>query len=195
MKINIKIVIIIIIIVIYLYFNFFKNDMIYVKSTIDNKYYLVNKNTTSQQASNMLAQININMHLITNYLYDNKENYKSNIEYINRLHDKIVDVVVLENRMDNSYTSYSVNKGEQLIFCLRSKNKNYDLHDINLLMYVVLHEMAHIGCPIYDNHGELFKKIFAFLTETAISLNLYKKINFNKYSAEYCGMKINNSII
>lgn len=194
-KIKIEIIILFIICVIYLYFKFFNSDMIYVKSNIDNKYYLVNKNNTSQYASDMLAQINLNMNTLVNYLYTNKNQYSEYIEYIDRLHDKITNVVILENKMNNNYTSYSVNKGEQLIFCLRSKDNNYQLHDINLLMYVVIHEMAHIGCPIYDNHGTLFKKIFAFLTDTAISLNIYKKIDFKKYSVEYCGMKIQNSIV
>jgi predicted metal-dependent hydrolase len=62
-------------------------------------------------------------------------------------------------------------------------------------MYVVLHEISHVACPIYDNHGPLFKKIFGFLTKIAINLGLYTKINFNENHTEYCGLMITDSII
>lgn len=62
-------------------------------------------------------------------------------------------------------------------------------------MYVVLHEISHVACPIYDNHGPLFKKIFAFLTKEAVKLNLYEIIDFNTNPKIYCGMKITDSII
>lgn len=100
----------------------------------------------------------------------------------------------MESSENSIYTSYSVNKGEEIIFCLRSKETKHKLHDINLVMYVVLHEMAHVACPEYG-HGVLFKKIFAFLALRAIDLGIYKKIDFSKDTREYCGMNINDSII
>ena len=65
---------------------------------------------------------------------------------------------------------------------------------MNLVMYVVLHEMAHIACPEYG-HTQLFKQIFAFFAETAIKINLYEKINFNENPSEYCGLTVTDSII
>jgi hypothetical protein len=69
------------------------------------------------------------------------------------------------------------------------------LHDINLMMYVVLHEISHVACPVYDNHGPLFKKIFAFITNAAIKIGLYTKINFGTQPEEYCGLMITDSIV
>ena len=63
------------------------------------------------------------------------------------------------------------------------------------MMYVVLHEISHVACPIYDNHGPLFKKIFGFLTNEGIKLNIYTNIDFKNKPVEYCGMTINESII
>ena len=88
---------------------------------------------------------------------------------------------------------YSVNKGEQIVFCLRSKNTG-KLHSLNLVMYVALHEMAHVACPEYG-HTKLFKKIFAFFTKTAIEMGIYERIPFNQRPEEYCGLTITDSII
>src|SRR5690242_13768680 len=44
-------------------------------------------------------------------------------------------------------TSYTENKGEQLVLCLREKmpkNGENQLHDINTMMFVVCHELTHI---------------------------------------------------
>jgi hypothetical protein len=142
----------------------------------------------------MLSKIKKNMYSLSQYLETNKDKYKDFTQYIDQLSTKIYGCTIMESSENSIYTSYSVNKGEEIIFCLRSRSKKNELHDINLVMYVVLHEMAHVACPEYG-HGDLFKKIFAFLTERAVELNLYTKIDFYKNPTEYCGLIINDSII
>src|SRR5438445_471854 len=80
--------------------------------------------------------------------------------YIEQLKERMSNVIISESSENNGYTSYSINKGEQIVFCLRSKKDNNHLHDLNLLMYVALHEMAHVACPEIG-HTDLFKEIFA----------------------------------
>jgi hypothetical protein len=171
-------------------------DMTYVRSDLDGKYYLVRDLPDKQNASNTLARLKSHIYTVTDYLYAhrNDANFKDNIEYIEQLNSRIKNAIIIESTSDSIYTSYSVNKGEQLVFCIRSiKNKN-DLHDVNLMMYVVLHEMSHVACPELG-HTALFKKIFAFITTVAVSLNIYKKIPFASEPKEYCGMQITDSII
>jgi len=130
-----------------------------------------------------------------NYLDENKNNlyidYKS---YIIQLVDKMKDVTISESKEKDSTTSYSVNKGEQLVFCIRSKKDWNSFHDMNTLMYVGLHEISHIGCPEYG-HTPLFKKIFAFFTKVAIELKLYSHVEYRTHPQEYCGIYITDSII
>lgn len=164
-----------------------------VKSSIDNKTYFVRNKNNSKDAANLLANVKTNMLILNNYLINNKSKFKEYEPYINLLNERINDVILRESGENNSFTSYSVNKGESIVFCLRSKQTE-ELYDINLLMYVALHEMAHIACPEYD-HTPLFKKIFAFFTKVAIELNIYKYINFDKDNVNYCGLTISNSII
>ena len=43
---------------------------------------------------------------------------------------------ISESTKDNKYTSYSVNKGEKIVFCLRSRDEKNKLVDINIMMFV-----------------------------------------------------------
>jgi predicted metal-dependent hydrolase len=172
-----------------------KSEVKYVKSNIDGKEYLVRDVPDKQEASDLLAKLKQNMFKLRDHLLQNKSNekYKEYSEYIDQLNKRITNVVINESTPDSTYTSYSVNKGEQIVFCLRSK---YDssLHDLNLLMYVAIHELAHVACPEYG-HTDLFKKIFAFFSNISIKINIYEKIDFPGDPTEYCGMIISESII
>lgn len=171
-----------------------RKEVKYIRSDIDFRKYLVRDLKDNQQAANMLAKIRKNLIDLTNHLVKNKDKYKEFTKYINRIDRKVHNVIISENSENSTYTSYSVNKGEQLVFCLRSKRNRDKLHDINLVMYVALHEIAHIGSPEYG-HTDLFKKIFAFLTMTAIEMGMYNKMNFRIDPKEYCGLMITESIM
>ena len=190
-------IIITIFVVIICYFKYSYPNMTYVKSDIDGNLYLVRNLKDKQQASNTLARIRNNIIHLSDHLYEhiNDDNNKKYEQYIKILHNKVRDIVIVESTQDSIYTSYSVNKGEQIVFCLRSRKLRSDLHDINLMMYVVLHEISHVACPIYDNHGPLFREIFAFICTSAINLGIYKKIDFASHPEDYCGLTINDSIV
>ena len=51
-----------------------------------------------------------------------------------------------------------------------------------------------MGCPEIG-HGDLFKKVFRFLTLKAIDLGLYEKDDYSANPVEYCGMILSSSII
>jgi len=196
MNVFVIIIIIIFVCVIITLLRIEKYEVKYIKSDIDGEEYLVRDLPDKQQASNLLAKVKKNMMTLVNYLYehkDEKEN-KEYVQYIMQLKNRLVGVVINESADDSAYTSYSVNKGEQIVFCLRSKRILNKLHDLNLVMYVALHEMAHVGCPEYG-HTALFKKIFAFLCTVAIKIGIYSKVNFNFDPTEYCGLMITESII
>jgi predicted metal-dependent hydrolase len=172
-----------------------KRDVKYVKSDIDGKKYLVRDIKDKQKAANFLAKLRKNLIKLSTDLDEKKyAEYYEYKQYIERISSKIYNIEFSESSEDSIYTSYSVNKGEQIVFCLRSKNKKEKIHDINLVMYVALHEIAHVASPEYG-HTELFKRIFSFLTKVAIKIGVYKKINFKFDPTEYCGLMISESII
>ena len=188
--------ILIFIIIIFIYFFLFinRNNLIYVESNSGTKF-LVHKDNLKNDKANLLGKIVENMFILKNHMVKNINNFKSFKPYIKQLKDNLseTNTVVYETDPESNLKSYSVNKGEELSFCLKSK-KSGELHDINLIMYVAIHEMAHIACPEIG-HGELFKKIFRKLAEEAIKIGVYKKVNFSNNPVEYCGMILSSSII
>jgi hypothetical protein len=193
MRLIFFILIIILILGFYFWYNY--RTMTFVKSALDNRYYMVRDLPDKDNAANMLSTLRSNLFILIDHLDQNKNNlyieYKS---YIEQLVSKIRDVSISESKEKDSTTSYSVNKGEQLVFCIRSKKEWNKFHDMNTLMYVGLHEIAHIGCPEYG-HTPLFKKIFAFFTKIAIELKIYNFIDYRSNPQEYCGIFITDSII
>lgn len=191
MKGNILLGLIIIFVYIFIYFN--KNDLIYVESNTGVSY-LVQKSDNKQEKANILDKLMKNLFLLKNHLINNIDKYPEISEYIKQLQRNFNEkrTVIYETDPKTKLTSYSVNKGEELSFCLTSKKTN-KLHDINLLMYVALHELSHIACPEIG-HGELFKKIFKIFVQIASELNIYDKVDYNQYPVEYCGMHLNSSI-
>ena len=147
------------------------------------------------KSADLLAEIIQRMFKLRNYLIKNKDKYPDYKEYIEMLEGNLTEdrTQIYENDPNSELTSFSVNKGEEVAFCLKSKRTGH-LHQINLLMYVAIHEMAHIACPEIG-HGELFKKIFKFLTLTAIDINIYNNDDYAKEPVEYCGMVLSSSIV
>ena len=193
MRLIILLIILIIGISIFYWYNF--RSMTFLKSPLDNNYYMVRDLSDKDTAIIMLSTIKLNIIKLNDYLVKNKDDkYKEYNPYIEQLNDRIQSVSIAESRETSSSTSYSVNKGEELVFCLRSKKEWNKFHNFNTIMYVALHEISHIACPEYG-HGPLFKKIFAFITQVAIELNIYVHVDFNKSPEEYCGIYITESII
>ena len=80
-----------------------------------------------------------------------------------------------------------------MVICLKSKvNNNY--HNINDIMYVVIHEISHIACPEIG-HTPLFSKINIYFLKKSMECGIYNYQDYNIKPIEYCGIKISNNII
>jgi len=156
-----------------------------VVSTIDNRNYEVQIKDDAQEAANLIAQTREKLIIITDHLIksypdeDRTMRLKKNFRPDN-----------IKEGIDNpEFTSYSVNKGEQIVLCLRSHNK---LMDLNTMIFVVLHELAHI-CTLSIGHTTEFWDNFKWILEEAINIGIYKKQDFKLNNVDYCGMKITDS--
>ena len=65
--------------------------------------------------------------------------------------------------------SYTINK-EKIFLCLKDEKNQY--YPKNMLIYVLLHEIAHVICNEIG-HTEKFHKIFEDLLNEAIKLEIY----------------------
>ncbi len=183
-------IIFIIIIILFLYIKSFYAEVTYVKSTVDGRNYLVRKLKDKQQAADMLASINADLQKLINHLvakYPDKKEIKQLFENYNPNN-------ISEGSAQSGYTSYSVNKGERLILCIRQKNSTDSFVDKNVVMYVAVHELAHLATETIG-HDQPFWDNFKFILQEAVSIGLYKKVDFANNPAPYCGLKISNSII
>jgi len=192
MKETILVAIIVIIIYLFLFHN--KKNVVLIEGRENNKY-LVYNDKNKENSAILLGDVINNMFKLKDYLYNNINNYPEFTEYIKQLHRNLNKdrSLIYENDPTSDLTSFSVNKGEEIAFCLKSK-KTGNLHQLNLIMYVALHEMAHIACPEIG-HGNLFKKIFKFLTEVAIKIGIYSLDNYDSNPVEYCGMMLSSNIL
>jgi hypothetical protein len=104
-------------------------------------------------------------------IYQIKENLEQYDPKIMEIKEKLSQVhpVAHKLRFYSAKKSYTINK-EKVHICLRDENSNY--YDDNMLMYVSLHELAHVLCDEIG-HTEKFNAIFDELLVRAEKMNLY----------------------
>jgi beta-galactosidase beta subunit len=162
-----------------------------VKSDIDGKYYFVQAEYADKKdAVELLSELN---NLVDSFISNLKIKHSLDprIERILNRFPNTENIIEGNPINDSNSTAYSVDKGKKLVVCLRSK-RTKKLHDKNLLMFVVIHELAHIASSSFGHNNE-FTENFKFLLSEAINEGLYKKVNFAVNPQEYCGLKIYTS--
>tara|TARA_B100001287_G_C22377271_1_gene387055 strand:+ start:16 stop:597 length:582 start_codon:yes stop_codon:yes gene_type:complete len=190
-----SIIIAIFVIFIYMFFSLNKKSLVLMEASNSGYKFLVHNDKFKKESANTLSEIITRMYKLRNHLVNNKDKFPDFKDSISLLEQNLTQerTNIYENSPNSSYTSYSVNKGEEVVFCLKSK-KTGQLHKINLLMYVAIHEMAHIGCHEIG-HTELFKKIFEFYTKEAMKIGIYQYEDYDSNPVEYCGMVLSSSIV
>jgi len=160
----------------------------YVRSSIDNRLYLVRKLPDSKEAANYLADINDKLMQLVRHMMAKYPNNKEVLQmYRNYNPDSIS-----EGSPESGYTSYTVNKGEKLVICIRQRDNSFV--EKNVCLYPAIHELAHI-MTIELGHTDTFWKNFRLLLKEAIDLGIYTKVDFTSKPHDYCGIKITNTIV
>ena len=169
----------------YLIFN--DRNLVYLKSKTDEEFHLVQNLPNKNKAADIMATIKDRIELLINYL---KKNHQKDPR-VQRLFGRYDEENIQETNLNDSGTSYSIDKGEQVNLCLRDK-KTQNLHQINILMFVTLHELAHIMSKSYGHNDEHHKN-FKFLLINAIKIGIYNNVNYSKNKTDFCGMVVDNS--
>lgn len=188
---TILIIILFFIILIFIFMHF--KEVKYIESFKGTKY-LVRNVKDCQQAANILQQIVDRIEILLKHVY-NKNKIKTSVfkQYVNIIYQKFPTILFRESTSKNKFTSYSVNKGEEIVMCLRSKS-THELHDLNEILYVAIHEIAHVGCPEIG-HTDLFNKINTYLLENAVECKVYQYKNYDMKPEEYCGIEITTTLL
>jgi hypothetical protein len=172
----------------YTHYEHLTNDVSYVKSTLDNNEYLVRNMQDKEAAANMLAKIRMKLQKICQVM---KKKYP-NDESVSRMIERFNPDNMTEAGKNNQYTSYSVNKGEKIVFCIRQKNESESLVDENTMTFVSIHELGHIMTKSVGHTPEFWDN-FKRLLKVAIEEGLYTKEDYVHNPKEYCGIKVSDS--
>ena len=169
-------------------FGFGKFPMVSVKSAVDGQTYRVRDMGDKQAAADLMARIRLKMKKLKIYLETTFPD-KPQVKLLSRNFDAEAHRLG-EATPEDEFTSYSVNKGEEVHFCLRQREgKDESLVDENVVMFVAIHEMGHIITKTIG-HGPDFWNNFGWLLQQAKAIKIYTPQNFAAQPVSYCGMKI-----
>jgi hypothetical protein len=166
-----------------------KYPMAYVESTVDKERYLVRNLPDKQQAADRLARVRERLLSLRKHLEASHKNVKFVDQILNNFDCSPEQFT--ESTPDAVHTSYTVDK-QKVFMCLRQRNEKEELVRENVLVFVALHEMAHVGTESIGHTPEFWNN-FAWLLKQAESINVYQYTDFAAHPVEYCGVHITDS--
>ena len=184
---------VLILVIVYLIYSI--NNSGLTKAEFDGQVYMVQELPDKMKAVDLLIKLKNDLSVIAQKTLDRAKDEKNSeyIGYMQIINDRLNTVYIREVEKDSPYTSYSVNKGEELVFCLRNK-ETHKFYDYNKILYVAVHEIAHIGCPEVG-HTKLFFELNRYILETAQKNKMYEFVDYNSTPEEYCGIQIYTNVL
>ncbi len=160
-----------------------------VKSTVDGERYYVRNLPDKQGAADRLARVRAKLKQLSVHLQDKF----ADIEFVRQLgkNFQCTPDQFSEATPEAVHTSYTVDK-EKVFMCLRQRNTKEELVEDNVLVFVALHEMSHVGTASIGHTPEFWNN-FAWLLKQAEEINVYKYKDFAAHPVEYCGVHITDS--
>jgi len=174
---------------VYIYFKTSDFQLKCIISDVNGNTFCVRERTREKEAVDLLAKVTDKAKQFVNYLnnkYPEKENVKRLVDGFNP--DKIKETLP-----NSKHTAYTENK-KNMYFCLNIKKNNVEsqLIDEHTLMFVALHEMAHIATKSIGHKSEFWEN-FRFLLEEAKVAGIHEPVNYKEKPTEYCSTKINDN--
>ena len=158
----------------------------------DGQQYEMQNLPNKEKAVEIMAAIRGNLVKLHEY-YKNTPNVSSDPAVV-RFNSRFSADVFVENDMASPDTSYSENKGQKIVVCLRDKTRapEYPLIDQNTIMFVMLHEMSHLMTETIG-HTQEFWTNFRRILHDAVQLGIYQPVNYAQRPTPYCGMTITDT--
>lgn len=171
---------------------YYDSDLFQLKcivSTVDGDKYCVRERENVQPAVDLLAKTSAKMVKLVDFLkVDDPED-----DRVKRLVKNFNSSKIVETLPTSEFTAYSENKGRKIAFCLNKKKEdNNHLIDQNTLMFVAIHEMAHIT-TVSIGHNKEFWDNFKYLLVKAKACKVYDPVDYSKEKTDYCGMTISDN--
>jgi hypothetical protein len=158
-------------------------------STVDGDKYCVRERDQLQPAADLLASTSKKMVDFVSYMKD----HQSDDPRTGRLSTRFNASKIVETLPTSEYTAYSENKGKKIALCLnKRKEDNNQLIDPNTLMFVALHELAHLTTTTIGHNDEFWTN-FKYLLTHAVAAGVYEPIDYKENKTDYCGMTIHDN--
>lgn len=165
--------------------------LVNVTSSVDNRTYRVRDMADKQEAADLLARVRMKIVKLYGHLVEKFPNKPQMRQWVQNFTPDPSRFE--ESTPDAEHTSYSVNKGEKVHLCLRQREgQNENLVSENIMVFVSLHEMAHVITPSLG-HGPDFWNNFAWLLKQAEEMGIYHYQDFKAHPVAYCGLNITDS--
>jgi hypothetical protein len=178
------------------------------RSSVDGQLYRVHGvHSTPDAAANKLAEINRRATELLRRLRKEYASRPGGVEGVSEARRDVAqkllrkyspDALAENSPLDpEKETSFTENKGSLVAICLRTSVEtagggvDYRLQDINTLMFVTIHEMAHIGIVEID-HPPNFWRTFRFLLEEAVACGIYAPVDYSVHTVRYCNRLVIN---
>jgi len=162
--------------------------LVKVVSTVDNQTYTVRDMPDKQKAADTMAKVRLKMNKLKIHLETTVPD-KPQVQQLTRNFEAQA-YRFTEATPDAEHTSYSVNKGEAVHFCLRQREGGDEsLVDEEIITFVALHEMGHMITKTIGHDADFWNN-FAWLLQEAERIGIYKHRDFRAHPVSYCGMKI-----
>ena len=159
--------------------------MVYVRSHVNGKRYLVKNMPLKDQVADCLAEMELR---VRRFLIDAERMYPDDERLVN-----------IRRRWNGTFhetpthardIAYSVGK-DAIFVCVRSADGTA-VEDSNTCMFVVLHELAHVACSDWG-HPPKFWEIMRWLLELAETTGAYTYQDFGATKTSYCGRPLGTS--
>ena len=122
-------ILLILVTILYLYLEGKASEVTYVKAD-DGHNYLVRNLPDKKEAAELLSEMKKRLTKLVNHAYKNRnDKYKDKKSEIELLKKNYRPDAISESSPGNKYTSYSINKGKKIVYCIRSKTVENKLVD------------------------------------------------------------------
>ena len=158
----------------------------YIKSDVDKE--SINNNTNGNKSKDLIDGQDGGSSEKQTLEHNMKMKLKEDIE---RLVSNFNSNAFSETTPDSKYTSYSVNKGQSIVMCVRSKQDDKLVKE-NIMTFVAIHELGHLMTKTIGHDPEFWNNM-RLLLKIAIDNGLYKNVDFNKKPEPYCGITISDT--
>ena len=138
-----------------------------------------------KEVARVLCRVNKSCKRLIKYLNYKYGQYDPRVKLLVKEYDD-------EDLVENQKETFVLDKGVKIHLCVRSKTYPNKIYDLNLLMFVVLHELAHI-VTISIGHDDTFWKNNVWLMREASLAGVFTNTDYSRFPQEYCGLTIDNN--